>query len=395
MRAQARTQVGLPTAPVPPGTGSHISMIRMRASARKSHQATAPAGPPAGSPIRLMTRPRVKQQHWVPRLYLRGWSDSKDKIWCFSKNDQTISNPNITNVAGGRWFNDLRQTLDPTNPELFQGVERLLARIEGMCAPIIRALREESEKYFLAHPDLPFDRTNLLSPKGRGVLADFMALQYLRTDERRGFIRQSINKILQMGMEESMPIALPNIDPKKFTIKATEEEIKRQHLQQLLKFHEYSQYFLNRYWMYGINLHDTSFVTSDNPVVRFGKRLHRAIPCDGLDSPAMRLLFPISPRLIIIMYDRQHFSELASWDGGLDFVTEEAVGVYNRLQLKQCSRHIYSANSEFEFASTFCRKNPAVCSPEWKSFEPQGPYVDKMISAMVTAAHEYNAERSD
>jgi hypothetical protein len=328
----------------------------------------------------------TKQQHWVPRLYLKGWTHGKDQIWCFDKTNQIISSPNYKNVAGSTWFYDLVETLDPAKPELFQAVEKLLADIESKSAPLIKALRGAGDQLVSAWPGEPTGLGQLLSERGRHNLAGFMALQYLRTDDMRAAYRDAFTKFHQRAMENTVPIAFPSVDPKKFKVQIDENEIKKLHIEMLLEFPEYIPYFRDKFWIYGINVHAEPFVTSDNPVVKLASLIHPSIPFDGLESPGMRLVFPVWPRMAITMYDRQFSPNQAKWHRQLGFVTKQTVRKYNQVQLRQCRRQIYSSLPDFDFAKDICISDPSICQIDSSRYEPVGPEIDSMIAQLVQSA---------
>ena len=41
----------------------------------------------------------TKKQHYVPRLYLKQWVDSNERIWCLDREKGCIFNPNVMGVA--------------------------------------------------------------------------------------------------------------------------------------------------------------------------------------------------------------------------------------------------------------------------------------------------------
>jgi hypothetical protein len=330
----------------------------------------------------------TKQQHWVPQLYLKGWSSTKNRLWCFDKINQKIFATECTNVGGGTWFNDVDGTLDETKPETYQIVEKFLSKIEGDLAPLIRTLRDDASATAAAFPGEPAPPRNFLNRKQRIDLSYFIALQSLRTDDVRAYIRKTFTEICQKGMDATLPIGFPDLDPKDWAVEIIENEIKSIHIETFLQFKDYMPYFANKHWTYGINTHSTPLITSDHPVVKIPMRPGD----DGFDSYGIQLIFPVSPKLVITMYDQKFFP--TSFDQKLGFLTQETVDQYNLLQLTQSRRQIYSSENNFQFAEQWCLDNPEACKLDSKLPEFPQPLIDQMVQDMVAAAKDYKPDAS-
>ena len=336
----------------------------------------------------------VISQHWVPRCYLAAWSDSDNKIWMFDRLQQKTARPNVEGVACGRYFYDTDALKDTSKPELFQAVEKLLADIEGKCAGHFRRLSETAELTVRVAQGEKLQIKPPLTKMGRHNLAGFIALQYFRTSDMRAFHEETFTKVSQRIMEETLPIQFPDLAPSNYQIKIAEDYIKGLHIEALLSFTDYIPYFRDKYWVFAVNIHAEPFVTSDNPVVKLPTKIDPSIPHDGLDSFGMRLVYPVSPKLSITMYDKKAFPPFAKWDGQVRFVTQETVAQYNLLQLENCSRQIYSSVDSFDFAKGACAADPDLCKPKTDRFIPMGPAIDEMVAAAVRAADEYKSDPS-
>ncbi len=325
----------------------------------------------------------TKQQHWVPKFYLKNWAQQSDKICCFDKSLKKSFLTNFKNVAGATWFNDIRETRDESNPQTYQMVEKMLADLEGRCGPTFEELQKEAASLAIAYPGEPEEPQSVDTPMRRGDLACFMALQFLRTDDLRATIRKSLTAICQRGMEATVPLVFPGVDPKQYKVVIDENEIKRIHIATFLGFFDFAPHFNEKRWTYGINVHKKPLITSDNPVVKLPMK-----PLDdGLDSFGMRLIFPLSPLMVLTMYDKKAFPP--PWDRRIAFLTEVAVDQYNLLQLQQCRRQIYSNDPNFDFAKHYCEQNPNACVNDANKVGPSGPIVDKIIADLIAAAQGY------
>lgn len=331
----------------------------------------------------------VKIQHWVPRCYLSAWADNKDKVWMFDRVSQKTAHPGVENIACGRHFYDTEKLKDTESPETLQAVEKLLSKIEGDCSPYLRRLGETAAQLVkMAHGEKVKIKPPL-SKMGRKNLSCFMALQYLRTSDMRSFQNESFSHLCQRILEETLPIQFPDLDPTKYSVKPTDDYIKGLHLETILSCTEYAKYFHDKYWIFAININDEPFITSDNPVVKLPTKLHPMIPHDGLDSFAMRIVYPISPKMAITMYDKKAFPPFAKWDGKPRYATSETVRQYNLLQLSNCSRQIYSSTDEFEFAVQACAADPALHQEKIDRLIPFHPALEQVVETAISAAHDY------
>ncbi len=73
---------------------------------------------------------KVKNQHFVPRAYLRRWADTNEKIWVYDAPTGKLFLSNIKNVASKSYFYDTPID-DFLDPDRAQFIERLLSELEG------------------------------------------------------------------------------------------------------------------------------------------------------------------------------------------------------------------------------------------------------------------------
>jgi hypothetical protein len=130
-----------------------------------------------------------ERHHYVPRLLLNGFS-LDEKLWLYDKQAEKAFRTNITNAFVEGDFN----TASGANFKI-QG-EELFGRIETVAAPIVYAIRARND---LGH----------LSRDERHVLAQFVALQHLRSKQSRRFFSV---------FREEMQRRFPDIPQSKFDL---------------------------------------------------------------------------------------------------------------------------------------------------------------------------------
>ena len=78
-----------------------------------------------------MQKKSVKQQHYVPRVYLRRFTIDGERLYVYDKIKDEIRGPeNIKNVAQERFFYDLPVDTIPSNLDP-QAEEKALSELEG------------------------------------------------------------------------------------------------------------------------------------------------------------------------------------------------------------------------------------------------------------------------
>ena len=113
----------------------------------------------------------------------------------------------------------------------------------------------------------------------------------------------------------------------------------------------------------GLNKQRKILYTSDNPVIRKGHLNHSVFGSTGLASPGVEIAYPISPRHIIVMYERSAWVSVDVSDGNTILLEEGQVDYYNSFQVKQSYRYVYSTSDDFSLAKDVCNRIPRVRDP--------------------------------
>ncbi len=215
-----------------------------------------------------MTEPKSapKRHHFVPKFYLRNFSDHKKRVRMYARG--TEKKPIVTSVNNAAVESGFYTTTEESG-ETSQAVEELLSRIEGLAkAAIARMLKGQFP------PDLE-DRSNL---------SLFMALQLLRTPEHRRGYEARFDYTLKVMFEdwngENVRERLKGrgIEPTDEAVAEIMEVVENLHNYRVVPHqNEHMRTMLNvagkvapvileRSWLLGHSQRAT-FVTSDHPVV--------------------------------------------------------------------------------------------------------------------------------
>ncbi|MHC5779185.1 DUF4238 domain-containing protein [Nostoc sp.] len=91
-----------------------------------------------------------------------------------------------------------------------------------------------------------------------------------------------------------------------------------------------------------------SLWTSDNPIAI---KQHEDFGT-GLASHGVQVVYPISSKHLLIMFESNFWNKLKSYDRMSIPLSENDVKLYNKLQANQCYRQTYSSDKNFELLLT-------------------------------------------
>lgn len=301
---------------------------------------------------------KVKNQHYVPQSYLKNFAAYRKRgashIWVFDKfNQNTFSTP-VRNVASQGYFYDLSKELVDVQDE--QWVEKFLADFEGESNKLISHVFKKIE-IVIKKLNKKAYCINVITPNVKKELSYLLAIQALRTREFRElfveFFEKSFSSIAERILEAEFPDEMNEV-----RVRLDEKSLPIYQAIQMFKSSKNISEIIRTYiWAIGINKTDQPLFTSDNPVVRQAHLGANGFACSGIE-----IAFPLSPQIIIIIFENTHFSQLSSVDNKLLLLPLEAVNYYNELQVYNSRRQIYCNEDKFNLVKDICKAHPDVCS---------------------------------
>ena len=308
---------------------------------------------------------KTRKQHFVPQFYLRQfaiperqcYADKRNcRINVFDKTDKSIQPALIRDVAQKDYFYDF--PLDAFTAKHFPGgdtqvVEHELEKKEGNFAKHLVD--------FLKHAG-----TEPITDAEMRFFSDFLVLQLVRTSEFRVLLEEAntltVSEASQKYIDEHQSVenvrAVMNyLDQNPALIQATmmlnSSEVKTA-----------ASMLLNHIWLVGVNNTDVPLYTSDNPFVRKTNvpDPSRGGGC-GIGSRGIEIAFPLSPKILLMLFDRTAFYKSMHLDKTIIPLMTEDVERYNSLQVMQSHKHIFSSIDNFSLASHICQKLPSICQP--------------------------------
>ena len=262
----------------------------------------------------MQKKSQSKNQHYVPRFYLRNFSEDGHGIRTF-------------NLSSGKVIPHAKLKCQ-CSKDYFYGEDGSLEK----------ALGGMEDAFSLA-----FKKCLDLNPKERVsdddfyLLSIFVAVQYMRTKKMIDVMEQ-FGKLSYKTLAE-LCIRLNNVDLSPNQIKIeTDKDFPRY----VLRFGVLQQPLLMDLECVILE-NDTKedFVLSDNPIVFQNPLLeeHVKYNCNGMASRGLQIYFPLSPRRTICFYD----SDVYNFSGRnvIDLRSPKDVMQLNRLQFMNADKNVY------------------------------------------------------
>jgi len=262
--------------------------------------------------------PEKKRQHYVPQFYLRNfsWDDLKPIHLCHIKTGKQITASNLATQCYEDYFYGKDLVIEET-----------FATLEGHVSPII--------KNIIATGCAPTSNT----PDAHALLA-FILLQYGRTKSHSEENDEQLEKLVKFIAEKE---GIPPEELAALGIKYTNPTIPslKAIAQSLPVAYDLKCKVLR-------NEIDINFVTSDNPVILYNQygedrnaRSNIGLACKGL-----QILYPISPRRIVMLYDGAVYKIGQRRDGFARITQKTDVQQLNDLQWRNALENVYFDNRQ-------------------------------------------------
>ena len=289
-----------------------------------------------------MSNDNTKKQHYVPRAYLRFFSEKKKSdyyINVFDKRTNRNFKTNIENIASQTYFYEIKGKQKNYWEKYYNELETI--------TPIIF-------KGIIAASKLLEDETKIINNYYKNELCKIIHSQLLMTNKSRIYFdeigKNVVNKMLDTLIFYNKDILTnnhikllekyrSNLD---FIHESELDHFNTRELQIKTKEH-----MKNRTWILykNINYKTHPFITSDNPVFYINHTNKKVgFGDNGIAKKETIIGFSISPELLLVLYPKYSWylfiKDLADSLIYLDDIN--FVKKINEFQLKQCDNQIYS-----------------------------------------------------
>jgi hypothetical protein len=289
---------------------------------------------------------RVKNQHYVPRFYLKAFCANGRSLFVFDKLTGKTFQAGVANVASESLFYDLPAR--PGGPDDAQVVEKALSDLEAGFAGALKELLAEVERDGRFQPDIPGRKP---------TLAYFIALQYCRTRQFRDMYAGMIaglsktveekHALVQKYFEEKGEHVA--VQPAGLTIPPESAPLEHAAFMFNGTFMQSAVPILMQHsWVIGENKSDHPFFTSDAPVVLRAHCDHSPYGGSGFGSKGVEIVFPLSARYVLILRERSFFPDWQYLEGKVLPMLPDWVQVYNSFQICEGYRYVYGPEDKFE-----------------------------------------------
>jgi hypothetical protein len=296
----------------------------------------------------------VKQQHYVPRFYLKSFANPKGQIWVYDKSGDKVFLSKVEGVASEKFFYDTEKLDKAVGQDQF--IEKALSVLEGQAATVFGELLGK----------LNGNRFTRLHPNERYFLAHFIAVQMLRTRKHRIQIQQMSDKMsawVHSFLPEEVKAASPEQVPPLKVSESQLAELQGMSLSDPEVLTKHADILGSHFWIILRAVPGKTFLTSDHPV---GKKANIHKPfrsMSGTASKGIEIVFPLSPNYSVCLHERTHFEKqlqrFKSFEDRVHELNDTAnMDYYNHLQIMRSNRFLFGITDDFAFAKATCAEEP-------------------------------------
>jgi len=315
----------------------------------------------------------IKNQHFNPKLYLRRWANEREQIWYFDKVTRESRLSNIKNVASSSYFYDF-------DPEVQKIIKDKLATVPDSQLPagakaqmlgpqVVEHDLNKMETGFAKELDgllAAIDTQGCITGEQQARMSYYLAKQLIRGPEFRQQHIEAAEKVANPLMQQLVAAKFGPDQVDSVRLEFNSRFASWGHFN-LLYDSEFigniAKILFFHVWRIGVAPKGTLLYTSDNPITRHS---HLGEPFHGIGSRGIEIMFPLSPRHMLFMWDRTYFPQLASRHLTAWTLEVEKVAFCNSYQVLQNFRQVYSLVSDFERAVNLCAEYPQICDPDRK-----------------------------
>ncbi|MDE2590895.1 MAG: DUF4238 domain-containing protein [Patescibacteria group bacterium] len=271
----------------------------------------------------------------MPQFYLRNFGT---EIHCFDKKKDVKFKSTPENVAAKSDFYGGEYEGIPS-------LETVFSQLEGNHAIAMRTLIEKQNYYKLPHEQ-------------KLAICEFLAFQYLRTEEsRKGITRLT---------EEAYNLLGAKIIPENLKVKLTEKGSIDMHLKTMTDYRRLAVLFFNMKFAIFLNKTEIPFWTSDNPISKQNEYDTNPYGNLGIVNKGIEIHLPLTPTLCLYALDPTLFCHIPDLQKVL---TKQHVIRENFLQLRYSTRFVYSNTNRFHLITSMLKSNPHLRDDSRSDFE--------------------------
>lgn len=327
----------------------------------------------------------TKKEHYVPRCYLKHFEADNGKVQVFDKKIMQVREQRPFEVAMENYFYDIDfvELSKRATPEETEKIHSDLLKIVGEenwdSIQAVLADKKHIEKFYsqleviyslllgkvisksYGGNSWVINNCCAFSDEEKELLSFFIAIQIIRTKTFREDIGDMIEKLYQTLAYKSQMFDKDAIPKEEFKVSVDKDFVKLQHSSMILDPDmtiQIAETLYKHIWVVYVNKTNHPFYTSDDPVARIPHKHDKYMSYSGLSSEGIEIVFPISPNLLLAMYDTKTFSSYFSDRKFIAVDRKDLVDYFNQAQVYNSYRCIFSQKDNFDLATQICKENP-------------------------------------
>jgi len=258
-----------------------------------------------------------KKQHYIPRHYLKGFSQDGESLYCYHLDDKKSFQKGIGNLCQESYFYG-------KDPE----IEKSLNEIENKQAPIIRKLIESQSIETLNSEEFDFLLIFILLQYTRTKYAKKMANKFteIYVSEFIKPLMKSSNELKEKGITDEFINSLKITDPRLHTSGMLSALLGKELISDLKPF-------------LIINKSNKDFISSDAPIVlhNYLKYLHAY----AFASPGLQIFCPLNKDTMLLLIDTNLYNLKINTGSNIYLDDDSDVDSINKLQFFQFLHHVF------------------------------------------------------
>lgn len=254
-----------------------------------------------------------EKQHYVPRFYLRNFSEMEGAVRMYNINDDRIIHE--ASIKG-----QCQKSYMYGRNEILEGI---ISDFESEVAPVIK-------KYLVEKRKIPFRKKEEMS-----YIIFFIALQMVRTEYQEKMVNRGIDAMYKSVAREDP--RFDDYDLSKYKVK-TDKAI----LLALSSLNVCAEGIWDLRFDVLESGRTEEFITSDNPVFRYNQYKEDIPECPGTGvvESGIQIFAPFSPNYSVIAYDEDIY-RLKNRERGAKKISSRDTRTMNKIQAVNADENIY------------------------------------------------------
>lgn len=326
----------------------------------------------------------TKNQHIVPKCYLKEWCNDEGRIHAYKLEGGFKSTPSPKGAATREHIYDTLDTLNPEDPDNYQIFEKTFGVIENDIPEVFGSIFSNARR---AHGEIviPKEYTRI-SEETADQLIRLAVVQFLRDTRQRDRARLGWNDWLQQAWDITVPQMFePDHEPE-VRFESVDEHFLTEWLIEYLKDRlvRFSNVIKKKTLVIGLSK-AKRLLTSDSPVHWTGYYIDASENWDGISSRSSRMVYPLAPDVCVIFYDQRFYGDQLPYHRCVRVLDHKEVEEFNHFMTLQSDKQIFSRDGDFSHAE-FALGQKVIRGGKWPQ-RKSSPVPDYLLKLVMLAAN--------